>query len=380
MNIEPFGVEQWMNEWETRCEINLAETCVASLTVKELLHIAGRTEAMPSELAAMKMTYGEITGSARLRAAVASLYARQTAENVMITHGTIGANHLIYQTLVSPGDVVVSITPTYQQHTAIPESIGAEVRCLSLRAQDAYLPDLDELEVLANGATLIALTNPNNPTGAVIDVDGLKRIAAIARSTGAWVLCDEVYRGTEQHRDTPGPSIADLYEKGISTGSTSKAFSLAGLRLGWIVGSESLMEAVEIHRDYTTISVGMIDDYFATMALEHAGAILDRSRSITRTNLAILSDWVAETPGLNFVQPAGGTTALVTYDFDLPSYALCKALIEDTGVMFTPGSAMGMEGAIRIGFANATDDLKRGLPRVAEWLGSHRHKHRALPA
>lgn len=370
MNIEPFGVEQWMNAWETQCEINLAETCVASLTIGELLEFAGRAADMPAELADMQMTYGEIKGSERLRAAVASLYGKQCADQVMITHGTIGANHLIYETLVNRGDVVVSITPTYQQHTAIPESIGAEVRTLPLKAENNYLPDYGELARLSDGAGLIALTNPNNPTGAVIEKDGLERIAGIANAAGAWVLCDEVYRGTEQHSDTPTPSMADIYAKGISTGSTSKAFSLAGLRLGWIVGPEALLQAVEIHRDYSTISVGMIDDYFATMAIENAGRILARSRAITRRNLAILADWVATTPGLDFVRPAGGTTAIVSYDLDIPSYELCEALIRDTGVMFTPGSVMGMEGAIRIGFGNETRSLTEGLPRVAAWLSA----------
>ena len=368
MHIEPFGVEQWMNKWENHCEINLAETCVTSLTVAELLQIAGKTQAMPAELSALKLTYGDIPGSENLRRAVARLFRDQQAENVMITHGTIGANHLIYETLVSRGDIVVSITPTYQQHTAIPESIGAEVRRLPLKSRDAYLPDYGRLAELAKGAGLITLTNPNNPTGAVIDVDGLRRIAEIARAEGAWVLCDEVYRGTEQGFDGLGTSIADIYEKGISTGSTSKAFSLAGLRLGWIVGPKSLMHDVEIHRDYSTISVGRIDDYFATMALENAETILERSRAITRRNLAILSDWVDATPGMGFVRPNGGTTALLDYDLDMPSYELCEALIRDTGVMLTPGSVMGMEGTLRIGFANATEDMEKGLPRIANWL------------
>ena len=288
-HITPFGVEQWMNKWETRCDINLAETCVTSLTVEELLRIAGKTQSMPADLAAMRLTYGAITGGLQLRQAVAALYSGQEAGNVLITHGTIGANALIYQTLVGPGDHVVSIIPTYQQHTAIPQSIGARVDTLPLRAEDGFLPDLEALDGLVRDDTrLIALTNPNNPTGAVIDRGGLERIAAIAARAGAWVLCDEVYRGTEQFSDRPGPSIADTYDKGISTGSMSKSFSLAGLRLGWIVGPEALLADAEIHRDYNTISVGMIDEYFATMALENANTILDRSRQITRDNLTLL--------------------------------------------------------------------------------------------
>ncbi|WP_120501893.1 aminotransferase [Roseovarius sp. EL26] len=372
MDITPFGVEQWMNKWETRCAINLAETCVASLTIEELLRLAGKTQAMPSDLAKMKMTYGDIPGSEALRSSVAALYAGQKAENVMITHGTIGANALIYQTLISRGDKVVSITPTYQQHTAIPESIGADLHTLPLLSEDGYLPDLNRLEqMVGTDTTLITLTNPNNPTGAVIDRAGLERIAEIARSSSAWVLCDEVYRGTEQTGEGPGASIADHYEKGISTGSTSKAFSLAGLRLGWIVGPHSLMHDVEIHRDYNTISVGVIDDYFATMALDNAAAILKRSRQITRDNLNALDAWVQSEPLISYVKPAGGTTALLHYDLDIPSYDLCETLIRDTGVMLTPGSVMGMEGGLRIGFANETQALIDGLPRLSVWFSKY---------
>lgn len=223
MQIEPFGVEQWMNAWETRCAHNLAETCVASITLGELMQMAGRTQAMPADLAEMRMTYGEIRGSHRLRAAVAGLFETAQAENVLITHGTIGANHMVYQALVGEGDHVVAITPTYQQHTAIPRSMGAEVTEVALREDEGWLPDWDRVAATVRPNTkVIALTNPNNPTGALIDRAGLERMVEIARAAGAWILCDEVYRGTEQDEmsDPPVPSVSivDLYEKGISTG------------------------------------------------------------------------------------------------------------------------------------------------------------------
>lgn len=366
MEIEPFGVEMWMNAWETRATLNLAETCVDSLTLAELMQIAGATQSMPADLAAMKMTYGAIPGSDRLRAAVADLFAGQKPANVLITHGTIGANHMVYQALVDPGDKVVAVVPTYQQHTAIPRSMGAEVVELALRAEDDWLPDWDALDALAEGASVIALTNPNNPTGALIDRAGLDRLVAIARKHDAWILCDEVYRGAEQGETMP--SIADLYDKGISTGSTSKAFSLAGLRLGWIVGPKDLLEACERHRDYTTISVGMIDDYFATMALENAGAILERSRAIVRGNLSVLRDWVADEARVDFVAPQAGTTALLRVAGMTDSYAFCEQLVRETGVMLTPGVVMGMEGYLRIGYACAPDVLEAGLARLSDWL------------
>lgn len=371
MKIREFGVEIWMNAHENDAAYNLAETCVDSITIAELLALSGRNDEALSELLPLRMGYGAIEGSDRLKAAICALYDRQSPQNVIVTHGTIGANHLVHSALVGPGDVVVSIVPTYQQHYSIPESCGAEVRLVWLKPENGFLPDLAELEAAAKGAKLIALTNPNNPTGSLIDRVALEAIAEIARSNGAWVLCDEVYRGIDQDGDGFTPSMADLYEKGISTCGMSKAFSLAGLRLGWIAAPEEVIHAVSIHRDYTTISVGRLDDHFAAIALESADRILERSRRITRTNLAILDAWIAQEPKITYVRPRSGTTALLRYDLDMPSADFCRALQSETGVMLLPGSALDMEGWVRIGYACDTAVLKQGLTLVSDFLARH---------
>ncbi|MEP3843999.1 MAG: aminotransferase [Paracoccaceae bacterium] len=369
MHIEPFGVEIWMNEWETKCEWNLAETCVESLTIADLLTLAGKNDTDLSALLSMKMTYGAIEGSMRLRRAICALYEQQEPENVIVTHGTIGANMLVHKTLVSAGDRVVAVFPTYQQHYSIPASIGADVHPLQLRGDNGFLPDLEELRALVTPDTkLIAINNPNNPTGALMDRGMLEAIANIAREVGAWVLCDEVYRGTDQTGPGATASMADIYEKGISTASVSKAFALAGLRLGWIAAPNAVIEAVSIHRDYDTISVGMVNDHFATLALESSDKVLGRSQTITRGNLAILDAWVAQEPKINWVKPKSGTTALLKFDLPMTSRDFCVALLKETGVMFTPGSALNMEGYVRIGFANNPAILKEGLKLVSAFL------------
>lgn len=369
MHIKPFGVEIWMNEFELKCELNLAETCVESITIAQLLEMTGRNDRSLAELLPMKMTYGAIEGSDRLRDAIAALYQNQKRSNIVTTHGTIGANSLVHQALVSRGDQVISVIPTYQQHYSIPESIGADVQHLYLRAENGFLPDLDELRGMATpGTKLIAINNPNNPTGSLMNRHMLEAIANIARACGAWVLCDEVYRGTDQSGSGTTVSMADIYEKGISTASTSKAFSLAGLRVGWIAAPRDVIDAVLIHRDYNTISVGQLDEHFATLAIENAETILSRSRAITRTNLALLSDWVDREPLISWVKPQSGTTALLKYDLDMPSRDFCIALLAETGVMFTPGSVMEMEGHVRIGYASGTEVLKAGLSRVSAFL------------
>lgn len=369
VRIREFAVEQWMNEYEETCRYNLAETCVRSLTAGELLELSGRRDDVIAELEATALTYGPIPGSPRLRALVAGLYGRQGADNVLVTHGAIGANALVHATLVGPGDHVVSIVPTYQQHASIPESYGARVDLLTLREEDGWLPDLDELDRLVTADTrLIALANPNNPTGALVDEADLRRIVEIAERAGAWVLCDEVYRGVDQEGDGFTASIADLYERGVSTGSMSKPFSLAGLRLGWIVAPADLLAAVAIHRDYTTISVGRVDDLLASVALESRDAILGRAKRITRTNLAILDEWVASRSDVHYVRPRSGTTALLRYDAPLGSYELCRRLLAETGVMFTPGDAFEVPSTVRIGYADDTDTLRTGLRLFGEFL------------
>ena len=369
MKIRNFGVEIWMNKYETTCELNLAETCVESLTVAELLDMAGKTD-IAAELLPLKLTYGEIEGSVRLRNLVAGLYENQKLENTVITHGAIGANALVHLTLVERGDRVISVLPTYQQHYSIPESIGADIQILKLTEKTGFLPDLEELKKLATpGTKLIAINNPNNPTGSLMDRAYLEKIVEIARACGAWILCDEVYRGTDQQgEDGMTASIADLYEKGISTGSMSKTYSLAGLRLGWIVAPEELIHAVSVHRDYNTISVGRLDDHFAAIALENKDKILKRSHEITRSALAILSDWVDAEPLISWIKPKSGTTALLKYDLPITSEEFCLRLLDQKGVMLTPGSAMDMEGYLRIGYTNGEDVLKEGLKRISQFL------------
>jgi aspartate/methionine/tyrosine aminotransferase len=371
MKIEPFGVELWMNEFENHCSYNLAETCVESITVAELLKLTGQAESSIEELLPFKLTYGAIEGSDRLRSAITGLYSTQASANILVTHGTIGANSLVHQTLVSAGDQVVAVVPTYQQHYSIPESIGAKVEHITLRSENHYLPDFEELRAaVSKGTKLIAITNPNNPTGSLLEREHLDEIVSIARAADAWILCDEVYRGSNQHGSGTSESIADLYEKGISTASMSKVYSMAGLRLGWIAAPQHLIEELMVHRDYNTISVGMLNDHFACLALENSDVILQRSRDITRANLSILSEWIDTQPLLSWVKPKAGTTALLEYEFDVASRDLCVDLIQQTGVMFTPGSALMMEGCVRVGFANNTDTLKAGLALVSEYLAN----------
>jgi len=372
MKIRDFGVEMWMNAYENDCAYNLAETCVCSLGVDELLELSGKREETLEQLLATRLTYGEIAGSPRLRRAIAGLYQGIRPEEITITNGAIGANALTMLTLVEPGDQVISVLPTYQQHYSIPESIGAHTGILRLREENGWLPDLDELRDLVKAAggkvKLININNPNNPTGSVMEEPLLREIVEIAREAGAWLLCDEVYRGLCHEGDPYTASVADLYEKGISTGSMSKAYSLAGLRLGWIAGPAELAPMLSRQRDYHVISVGRLDDLLSAVALESRDAIAARNLAICREGGRLLEEFVRGEPHISYVKPKGGTTAFLRYDLPMASADLCRRLQAETGVMLLPGSALDVEGYLRIGYCNDPAVTKAGLERFGEWL------------
>ena len=370
MKIATFKVEEWMNLNETKAKYNIAETCVDSVSLDELFSLAGRgRREFFDTLSRRRMTYGAIFGAEELKAAICGLNRSAAADDVVTTHGAAGANHLALYSLVEPGDAVVSVMPTYQQLYSIPESYGAKVRILKLKREENFLPDLDRLRTLVNEKTkVICINNPNNPTGALMPEETLRGIVGIARRVGAYVICDEVYRFLTQEEGYP-ESIADLYEKGIAVGSMSKVFSLAGLRLGWIATrSREAMREILLHRDYDTISCGMIDEALATVALEAKEAIIARNRAIVRENLAILDEWIAKEPRFSYVKPQCGTTALLYCDVDMPSEEFCARLLAETGAFLTPGSCFDEEHCFRIGYACSKEELKEGLAKLSEFV------------
>ena len=372
MRIEPFLVEQWMNAHETTATWNIAETCVHSLTLDELLELSGDADGVLRRLRGTWLGYGDIVGSPRLRDAIAALYGdRIGPDDVLTANGAIGANFLALYALVEPGTTVVSVQPTYQQLFSVPESLGADVHVVRLREEDGYQPDVDAIRAAADErTTLIVLNNPNNPTGALIDEPLLREIVEVAREHDAWLFCDEVYRKLEHEPGTTAPSVADIYEKGVSSGSMSKSYSLAGLRTGWVAGPAEVVQRCLDVRDYTTISAGVLDDALAAVALEHLDAVLERSLGIVRGNLAVVDEWIAREPHLRYVRPRAGTIALVHYDLDVPSVDFCQGLFDFNGAFVMPGVAFGEEHAFRLGYASARDVLEGGLAAVSAYLRS----------
>lgn len=366
MKIDKFKVEEWFNEYESKAKYNLADICIDSMSINELLELSGEKI---DKLFDKKMNYGDIQGSLRLKNAIKSLYKKQSIENITVTHGAIGANQLVYLSLLERGDEVIAILPAYQQHYSIPKSLGANVKFLFLTPENDWLPNVEELKsLITNKTKMITMINPNNPTGSVIQDDLMKDIISMVQHRGIYILVDEVYRDIVSDKEYKTTSIVDLYKKGIATSSLSKGFSLAGLRVGWVVGDKTIIEEVNHQREYNTISVSILDDYFASIAIENKEKILERNIEKRNIGLKILQEWLEKESNIHCVIPNGGSTAFINYDLDMSSYELCKKLLEDTGVLFLPGETLEMDGYLRMGYCNNPDILKQALEVFSMWI------------
>lgn len=367
---EPFAVEQFMDKYETSISNNMGETCVDSLSMNEILASlppAARQHATAA-LLDTKLTYGHIRGSPQLKKAIAALYNDPEIgpDNIVITNGAIGGNFLTFYTVVNPGDHVLVVDPSYQQLSSVPKVFGANVDPFELKFEDDYFPDLAKLEstIADNKTKLLVINNPNNPTGCVWENDVLEQIVDIAKRHNTTVLCDEVYRPLFHFEG--GKHIKSIvsfgYNNTISTSSMSKAFSLAGLRLGWIVTKNmAFLDGFFEKRDYNTISVSVLDDAMAVVALENVNTILARNHAICQRNLAHIDKFIVDSNGVAlWVRPRGGSTCFIRI-IGVDTMKLAVDLAENYGTLVVPGEVFGKPGWLRVGFGNSEASVKAGL-------------------
>ena len=367
MNIEPFALERLQSVYEHQVEINLSESGVEPLRLGELLP----ADAVGS-LLGEPLGYTQTNGTVALRELVAADYPGASAEHVLITAGSAEANFLACWRLVEPGDEVVVLHPNYLQTHLLAAAHGARVRPWPLRLDGEgggarWAPALDAIGDLVTARTrLVLLCNPNNPTGARLTAAEVDAVCAAAARHGAWVLSDEVYRGAE--RDGRLTATAwSRYERVVVTCGLSKAYGLAGLRIGWLVAPAALTAELWSRRDFTTIAPAALSDRLARVALapDMRRRLLARARRRIADHYAIVRDWLAAAgDGLSHVPPEAGAIACVRYPHAIGSEELATRLRETASVLVAPGAHFGLEGHVRIGFGGEASELRAGLDRL----------------
>ncbi|MDL2264597.1 aminotransferase class I/II-fold pyridoxal phosphate-dependent enzyme [Synergistaceae bacterium OttesenSCG-928-I11] len=372
MRIPEFLVETWLNPRVEECRYNFGSSCVQAFTVGELLQFVGMDEgAFLEEVRDMSLHYGHFFGLPRLLEALSKLYENVAPDMVLTVHGGTGANNAVITELTDVSGNVVAIVPNYQQHYDIPASLGAEVRKLVLREENGWLPDLDELAKLVDAKTcLITLSNPNNPTGTLIDRAMMTEICKMADRVGAYVLSDEIYRGLG---DAYTASVVDVYERGIATCSTSKVFSMAGTRVGWIVARDKAThDRLENRRSFDTICCGVFDELITAIALEHAEKILARSTKIVAENRAILDKWLEGQPLLRCKNKSYSSTAFVSYDsraIPMSATELGTDMLKRAGILVCHGDCFDVPHSFRMGYGYVEPAvLEEGLGVMGDYF------------
>ncbi len=358
MRLPDFKVEQWMNDYEGQAVYNLTDTCSKSLTMQELMDLAS------IDFSELTLDYGQITGDVELKEEILKLYTTGTIDNITTCHGCLEANELVMNTLLEPGDHVITFVPGYQQFYDVPKSLGCQVTCIAFDEAMGWKFDMVTLqEAIQTNTKMLILNNPSNPTGVTFEADELEAIVSLCQENDMYILCDEVYRGFGNDA-----SISDLYDKGIATSSLSKVYALAGLRFGWMKANLDVIHQINVRRDYTMISTGPMIDAFSKHALIHKEEILERNAKMIEANRQIVKDWLQENPMFHVVLPKSGTVSFMKYDFDMKSEELAKRLLEETGVFFVPGSCFDCESHLRLGLGQSSASMEKGLSVLSQWV------------
>ena len=361
-----FEMERWQSTWENEVEYNLSESGVHPLHVNELL------EGADNELLNHPLGYTQTNGTVELRKAIASMYPNAQPGNVLVTNGSAEAIFVAMWSFLDRDAEIVIMLPNYMQVWGLTKTFGARLKTFKLREEEGeWLPDLRGLKkVVTKKTKLIAICNPNNPTGTILHDEAWDEICTLAKKANAWILSDEVYQGAELDGKTTS-SVWGRHDKVIVTNGLSKAYGLPGLRIGWLVTTSELAEKLWAYHDYTTIGPSAMSDYLARKALrpDMRSKILERTREHLRTNLPVMKEWVERhRENFCFVPPRAGAIAYLKYKLRINSTTLAQRLMKEKSTLIVPGDHFGMDGYVRIGYGPPKEYLVAGLNRVDEMI------------
>jgi len=370
-NFTPFMLEREMGIWEHQVEYNLSESGVHPMSTAELL---GHDPGLINEFLNVELNYPPTNGSLELREAIAATYAGASSDDVLVTTGAAQANFTSVLTALDPGDEIVVMMPNYMQIWGIAKNLGLAVKTFSLKEDLAWGFDIDEFKsTVSENTKLIAVCNPNNPTGHIMSPEERAAVISAAANVGAWILSDEVYAGAEHNTDEFTPSFWGLYDRVLVSGSMSKAYALPGLRLGWVVSNPEMAEAVWARQDYITICSTILANKLAAHALspEVRPRILQRTRKYARRGFSNLQNWVNEHKDtLRVIPPGAAAIGFVHYNREINSSELVKRFIDEQGTYVVPGDHFGMDRYLRISYGLSDEYVNEGLRRIYETIAS----------
>lgn len=372
MKIPPFKLEEFWKKYEFTSPYLLCCSDTESWKLHDILELA---DLETKELwGSLSLGYTESPGLPLLRKEIAKLYSHIDSGQVLTFAGAEEGIYCSMRTLIEPGDHVIVIDPCYQSLKTLSESFGAHVTGILLDRKKGWRLTLEELEnAFLPDTKLLVLNYPHNPTGAVLEKEVFEGLIKLARQCGAYVFCDEVYRYLEIDERDRLPSIADAYEKGIALNVMTKAFGLAGLRIGWLATQcADFIQEVGSYKLYTSICNSAPSEILALIALRSKDTILKRNREIMLSNLEILDSFMKRHQQLlSWDRPQSGTMAVVQLLLPVSIEKFAEELVEKMGVLIMPGYVFDLPGNFfRIGFGKK--NMIEALDRFEQFLKQYR--------
>ena len=351
MKINDFKLEVFFGKYEFTAPYLLTQSDCESMEIADLL----RYEPDAAEkLMHSRLGYTEVAGDPELRSLVAGLYEKIKEDGILMHTGAQEAIFAYMNVMLDKGDHMICMFPAYQSLYEIANAEGCEVSPWNLKhAEHGWSIDFDELETLIRPNTkLIAVNTPNNPTGYTFSEEELKHLCSIAEKHGIYIFADEVYRGLDRD-GVKKPWVADLYDKAVSLGVMSKAYGLAGLRIGWVATQDKMiLDKMTRFKHYLSICNSGPSEILAAVALKHSDELLRRSLEIIRGNLSIADDFFAKYEHLfKNNPPMAGPIAFHQIKIEEPIDAFCEDLVQKSGVLLLPAGIYGYKGPFfRMGY------------------------------
>ena len=366
MKLKPFLLDTWLDQYEHHIEFNLAASTGPTWTVSEILEL-GDDETRDHFLS-HKLIYSRPAGADSLRDAIAEMQG-VPVEAVQVVTGASEALVALIWLAAEPGANVIVPLPGFTTFSALPESLGLETRFYRLRRENGFRIDPDEIKRLTDSKTKLILVNsPHNPTGATITDDEMEALHDFAAERGIQLVSDEVYHPIYHERQTQ--SAARLPHVTVIS-DLSKAFSIAGVRTGWMIEHNAQRrQQYWTARSYFTITNTTTGEILSEIAIRKRDVVLGRAQETATRNLRILDRFMADHRDvLGWIPPQGGMTAfpwLVSGENERP---FCQAATEH-GILLAPGDCFDAPSHFRLGFAAAGGNFSKALERFAMFVKS----------
>jgi aspartate/methionine/tyrosine aminotransferase len=368
VRIPDFALERYFAEWEFNVEHVLCASDVEGFPMSELIALADtETRALWKGL---NLGYTESTGHPLLRREIAATYESIEPDDVLTFAGAEEAIFCLMNVAVGPGDHVIVTWPGYQSLYEVARATGADITLHGLHESDGWAVDLDRLKSELRPTTkLIVVNTPHSPTGMMLDRTTYDGLIEIAEEGGIRLFMDEVYRGLEYDETDRLAAGADALPDGISLGVMSKAYAMAGLRIGWIATHDrDLLARLAAFKDYTTICSSGPSEILAIIALRARERVLERSRGIIAANLELVDGFFEDyLDRFTWIRPSAGSVGFPR--LTVPGVAIddwAAELVKAEGVLILPGSVFGYAGNhFRLGLGRT--DLPDALARLEKF-------------